>query len=166
LVVLSACDTGLTELRSYDETVGMPAVFMSLGAGGVLATLWPIDDRATALLISRFYELHLGPSQLSPPAALRRAVSWLRKGTNGEFIAYLDKAVRRGHLQGSLAETLQNSLRRSAVSDARNAHVQMLAQRSQGSSTTTVSAASSQTQLRDRPFSHPYYWGAFTYTGF
>ena len=78
LVVLSACETGLYDIRSSpDEFVGLPGTFIALGAAGVLGTLWPVSDAATALLIARFYELHLGEG-LSPPTALRRAQAWLR----------------------------------------------------------------------------------------
>lgn len=50
LVELTACETGLYDInRNPDEFVGLPATFMQLGAGGVLNTLWQVDDLATAL---------------------------------------------------------------------------------------------------------------------
>jgi CHAT domain-containing protein len=48
---------------------GRPAVCLS--------TLWPVADDSTALLMAKFYELHMGDG-LAPPAALRRAQVWLR----------------------------------------------------------------------------------------
>jgi CHAT domain-containing protein len=82
LVVLSACETGLYDIdRNPDEFIGLPGTFTALGAAGVLGTLWPVSDAATALLMAKFYELHMG-SKLAPPAALRQAQSWLRQATN------------------------------------------------------------------------------------
>jgi CHAT domain-containing protein len=61
LVVLSACETGLYDIaRNPDEFIGLPGTFTALGAAGVLGTLWPVNDTATALLIAKFYELHMG----------------------------------------------------------------------------------------------------------
>jgi CHAT domain-containing protein len=78
LVVLSACETGLYDIsRNPDEFVGLPGTFTALGAAGVLGTLWPVSDAATALLIAKFYDLHMD-GRLPPPTALRRAQAWLR----------------------------------------------------------------------------------------
>ena len=59
--MLSACETGLYDInRNPDEFIGLPGTFTALGAAGVLGTLWPVSDAATALLIAKFYELHMG----------------------------------------------------------------------------------------------------------
>ena len=69
LVVLSACETGLYDLwRNPDQFIGLPGTFTALGAAGVLGTLWPVSDAATALLIARFYEQYWN-ANLTPPAA-------------------------------------------------------------------------------------------------
>ena len=44
----------------------------ALGAAGVLGTLWPVSDAATALLMAKFYDLHL-EAGLDPPTALNQA---------------------------------------------------------------------------------------------
>ena len=80
LVVLSACETGLYDIRrNPGGFVGLPGTFTALGAVGVLGTLWPVSDAATALLIAKFYELHMG-QRLAPPTALRRAQLWATPG--------------------------------------------------------------------------------------
>src|SRR5262249_3892825 len=57
LVVLSACQTGQVDtMRVSDEMLGMPLAFLQAGACAVVSTLWPVDDRVTAMLIGRFYE--------------------------------------------------------------------------------------------------------------
>jgi CHAT domain-containing protein/Tfp pilus assembly protein PilF len=60
LVVLSACQTGLgsgalADVPAGDEWVGLTRAFLHAGAGHVVATLWPVDDWATAALLERFY---------------------------------------------------------------------------------------------------------------
>ena len=54
-VVLSACETGLAELGSGDEMVGLVRAFLVAGAARVLASLWPVDDAVTAHFMASFY---------------------------------------------------------------------------------------------------------------
>lgn len=86
LVVLSACETAMSRISSTpDEFLGFPAAFLHSGAGTVLATLWPVDDAATALLTGHFYRELASGSQ--PPAfALRSAQNWLRNVTAQELM--------------------------------------------------------------------------------
>ena len=98
LVVLSACETGLYETnRNPEEFVGLPATFMELGAAGVLGALWQVDDKATAFLMAKFYDLHMGQG-LSPPAALKAAQAWLRTATRADLMAYAEAAAQQGKL--------------------------------------------------------------------
>jgi len=78
LAVLSACQTALTDFASLpDEVIGLPAGFFEAGVRAVIATLWAVDDEATAQVMIRFYELMLREGQ--PPAeALGNAQRWLR----------------------------------------------------------------------------------------
>ena len=75
LVVLSACQTGLgsgrlVDVPPGDDWVGLVQAFQSAGARNVLATLWPVDDRATARLMKRFYvALRAGESESGALAA-------------------------------------------------------------------------------------------------
>jgi len=73
LVVLSACQTALGKEIRGEGIVGLTRGFMYAGVPRVVASLWKVDDRATAELMRRFYEGMLGPRQLPPAAALRAA---------------------------------------------------------------------------------------------
>jgi len=74
LVVLSACESGITSLQTPDEFIGFPVAFLLAGAPGVMASLWRVDDASTAFLISRFYAYLLSAgAPASPAQALRRA---------------------------------------------------------------------------------------------
>jgi CHAT domain-containing protein len=72
LVVLSACQTALGKEIRGEGLAGLTRAFMYAGAVRVVASLWSIDDEATAELMSRFYQGLLGRG-LTPAAALREA---------------------------------------------------------------------------------------------
>ena len=71
LVVLSACQTHLGDLSAGDELVGLTRAFFYAGTPTVVASLWTVDDQATALLMERFYT-HLRAG-MGKAAALRHA---------------------------------------------------------------------------------------------
>lgn len=71
LTVLSACQTALGKDISGEGFVGISHAFMSAGSKSVLASLWKVDDRATAVLMHKFYESMLQEGM--PPAAALRA---------------------------------------------------------------------------------------------
>ena len=72
LVVLSACQTGLGKEVKGEGLVGMTRGFMYAGAARVAASLWQVNDAATAELMKRFYRGML-QEKLRPAAALRAA---------------------------------------------------------------------------------------------
>jgi CHAT domain-containing protein len=79
LVVLSACQTGLgsgvlADVPAGDDWVGLVGGFLYAGAANVLATLWPVDDRATTGLMQQFYrELAAGRSEAEALANAQRS---------------------------------------------------------------------------------------------
>lgn len=55
LVVLSACETGMSRMAPGEERLGLVRGFMQAGARAVMATLWAVDDASTAALMADFY---------------------------------------------------------------------------------------------------------------
>jgi CHAT domain-containing protein len=80
LVVLSACNSGLGKQVRGEGLIGLTRGFMYAGASGVVASLWKVDDEATAELMKRFYR-GMFQDDLSPAAALRQAqiAMWQQK---------------------------------------------------------------------------------------
>jgi CHAT domain-containing protein/tetratricopeptide (TPR) repeat protein len=72
LVVLSACNTALGKEIRGEGLIGIVRGFMYAGAARVVASLWKVDDEATAELMKRFYQQMLQRG-LKPAAALRAA---------------------------------------------------------------------------------------------
>jgi CHAT domain-containing protein len=72
VVVLSACNTALGRLVRGEGLVGIVRGFMYAGAERVVASLWKVDDEATAELMRLFY-LEMFEHRRSPAAALRQA---------------------------------------------------------------------------------------------
>lgn len=72
LTVLSACQTALGKDIRGEGLVGLNHAFISAGSKSVVSSLWKVDDRATAVLMSEFYDAMFNQG-LSPAAALRAA---------------------------------------------------------------------------------------------
>jgi len=70
LTVLSACQTALGKDIKGEGFVGLTQSFMSAGSKSVVASLWEVDDRATAILMADFYKSMLQQG-MTPAAALR-----------------------------------------------------------------------------------------------
>jgi CHAT domain-containing protein len=76
LVTLSACETGLGKIANGDDVVGLTRGFLYAGSRSIVASLWKVDDEATAYLMTRFYGALKGTSKRE---ALRLAQIETRK---------------------------------------------------------------------------------------
>lgn len=76
MVVLSACQTGVGEIRE-DGVFGIQRGFKKAGVRSLMMSLWNVDDKATVKMMSLFYQyLMEGHSKLD---ALKKAQEKMRK---------------------------------------------------------------------------------------
>ncbi|WP_410608300.1 CHAT domain-containing protein [Amycolatopsis sp. lyj-109] len=76
LVVMSACHTGEGNVLRGDELLGLSRALFAAGARSAVVTLWAVDDRSAALLMTEFHRrLRAGDTE---PQALRAASNYLR----------------------------------------------------------------------------------------
>jgi CHAT domain-containing protein/Tfp pilus assembly protein PilF len=78
LVVLSACQTALGKDVRGEGLIGLTRGFMYAGARRVMASLWKVDDAATAEFMKRFYQKIL-QKNLSPADALRQTQNEMKQ---------------------------------------------------------------------------------------
>lgn len=76
LVTLSACETGLSKIANGDDLVGLTRGFLYAGCNSIVASLWKVDDLATATLMVDFYS---GLNRMNKQQALRTAQLMTKK---------------------------------------------------------------------------------------
>jgi len=82
LVTLSACETGLGKIVNGDDIVGLTRGFLYAGSSSIVASLWKVDDLATADLMTRFYT---NMKTLDKREALRQAQLEMKKKYDHPF---------------------------------------------------------------------------------
>jgi CHAT domain-containing protein len=78
LLVLSACDTATGDDRA---ALGLAGLAVKSGARSTIATLWPVKDKAAALMMTEFYK-NLQKPQVNKAEALRQAQLHLLQKTD------------------------------------------------------------------------------------
>lgn len=76
LVTLSACNSNVGPLARGEGVLGLGRAFRAAGAGGVVASLWSLNDRATADITARFYA-DLAAGQTKPRALHNAQLAYL-----------------------------------------------------------------------------------------
>ena len=72
LVVLSACNTAAAKDTDSEILSGLAQAFLYAGAENLILSHWPVEDRSTAILMSKFYDLWLNKGN-APADALKLA---------------------------------------------------------------------------------------------
>jgi CHAT domain-containing protein len=157
LVTLSACETALGRAAGGEGFVGFTQALLMSGARSVCLSLWKVDDRATALLMQRFYANLLGRRPgLSAPMpkaeALQEAKAWLRGLRRPEILAAaVEVSSGTGRGKGTKARQASDHDQADAAASIRGERRRL----------------SDRPQFvdNDRPYTAPYYWAAFVLAG-
>ncbi len=141
LVTLSACETALGKESGGEGFVGFTQALLMSGARSVCLSLWRVDDKATSLLMTRFYQNMLGKragllKPMPKAEALQDAKQWLRTLTVDQVDCEL-AALERGEVR---------PLTREKGAPARR-------------------EAPTPTSTSTKPYAHPYFWAAFVLVG-
>jgi CHAT domain-containing protein/tetratricopeptide (TPR) repeat protein len=145
VVVLSACETGLFDYSRYpDEFVGLNSGLLMAGTPAVVSTLWAVEDRSTALLMSKFYTRLLAGESIS--SAVNQAQRWLCGLTFSELRTWV--LERRSIYAADAAQHPELE----PISKAVNEWAAQL-------------TAMQTVDPKARPYEHPYYWAAFMALG-
>lgn len=80
LVVLSACETGLGEIRGSEGVYGLQRAFKSAGAKTLVMSLWQVPDYQTQELMALFYQKLIYQKQTAHQALLNAQREMRQKG--------------------------------------------------------------------------------------
>ena len=84
LVTLSACETGVGEVKSGEGVYGLRRAFQHAGARAVLMSLWKVPDKETCDLMVKFYDNWLSGGH-TKKEALRRATLEVMKDCREKY---------------------------------------------------------------------------------
>ncbi len=73
LTVLSACETGLGQVKKGEGLIGLTRALLYAGSKNLLVSLWKVADQSTANLMFDFYKQHLKAGPKGFATALRDA---------------------------------------------------------------------------------------------
>jgi CHAT domain-containing protein len=96
LVTLSACESGINDLRPGDELIGLTRSLIYAGTPSVIVSLWAVEDLSTSLVMQYFYQELRKPvkndenRKVMKVEALQRAQQYVRNLTAQEVIDYCD----------------------------------------------------------------------------
>ncbi len=162
LVILSACNTALGNVKIGEGVIGLRRSFIFAGAETLVMSLWKVADIPTAILMERFYH-HVFENKLGRTECLEAAQAYLRYLTVGQMRSPLTQAPKNIYSAdspqiwgvGGARGTGSNWLTEEAIRKVGSASYQ---------------SGNLLKQLKDkpdkfRPFKSPYYWAAFVCIG-
>ncbi|MEM8504813.1 MAG: CHAT domain-containing tetratricopeptide repeat protein [Cyanobacteria bacterium P01_D01_bin.1] len=142
LITLSACETAVTGLQTIEsDYVGLVSAFLTAGAKNIISTLWTVESESNAWLMVRFYQHYVSGDD--PAIALKKAQTWLCTLTYADLLQWLNE------LRGQLSES-DNPGAYDALTDRIG----------------DIQSDPSKINSDQLPYADPYYWAAFTITGY
>jgi|JFJP01.1.fsa_nt_gi Uncharacterized protein conserved in bacteria len=169
-VFLSCCETGLSQPEITEDILTFSTAFLCMGAKSVISTLWSVNDLATALFSLFYYQYrHQKYNRLE---SIKKAQFELRTLT-GETLATIYKPQLINFLKQKQEEN--NKLRKESKRqrDIYPQNSQLYEQSDQeykkydqiGNKIYQAKKDLDSFCRESQPFSHPFYWAAFTCSG-
>jgi len=150
LLTLSACNTAAQRPGANGREIdGFAELAQRLGAGSVMATLWPVADNSTPWLMREFYQTRQKGNGLSKAEAFRRAQLALLNGT-----AQTRPLPEEQKRAASVVKIVIEPDGKGSSQDTRGAVVRV-----------SEKLAPTFKQDDKKPFAHPYYWAPFILIG-
>jgi len=100
LVIMGACESGVSQVRRGNELMGFVRAFIQAGARAVIATQWEVSEISTRILMEKFFEEVQSEQDIG--TALHNAQCYLRSLSKQEVIQQL-----MDFCQGELDEAAQ-----------------------------------------------------------
>jgi CHAT domain-containing protein/tetratricopeptide (TPR) repeat protein len=188
LVTLSACESGVSDLRPGDELIGLTRALLHAGAPSVLVSLWSVSDLSTSFLMREFYR-RVREAPPGAPARLAQALAeaqlYLMSLTAEQAVALCDERLAAAtEPVGRLTAELERAGVQIMAGDLLAA---IACYRSAAQSLREMPGPLARSLLREvleklpllelkatgagsidysrRPFAHPYFWAPFILVG-
>ncbi|MCW6004794.1 CHAT domain-containing protein [Micromonospora sp. CPCC 205371] len=177
LVMLSACESGLTGRLPGNELLGLTRALLYAGASSAVVTLWSVDELSTSVLTAAFYgRLAAG---YGVAAALREAQRALRRTTLADLLDYcttgragpdhtgtlLDLDVAAIHLAAGDPAAALAGYQRVAAAQPTGSPWYAAAVRGSAAARLAASGPHRTPDYSARPYRHPYFWAPFYLMG-
>lgn len=94
VVMANGCETGMEDPEAkHEEHLAFPSALLARGAMCVVSTLWAVDELASAILMTQFFEMVCQGS--TPWKSLQYASQRLRTCSKADAVAWLDSHIDR-----------------------------------------------------------------------
>lgn len=138
LVVLSACDTALGEIKGGDDVIGLSRGLFAAGAKSSIVSLWQIEDLSTSLMMIDFFKnISLDNSFSKNLNHAQKIIKNLKKKEAKELFENL----------GNTLENIKIANKLKVVESVRGSSLRKSIQKEKSN------------------YDHPYYWASFQYLG-
>jgi len=113
LVVLGACEAARTRRSLSDEPIGFPGMLVQTGVRAVLAPLWKVDDFATLLFLTHFFDTV--KAGIHPASAAQQTALWLKRLEASAALELADEMIEQaktkaGGKDGAIPEPITKRL--------------------------------------------------------
>lgn len=184
LVTLSACESGVSEIRPGDELFGLMRSLIYAGTPSVVMSLWPVDQISSGIFMQTFYQALKQPDT-TKVEALQAAQLALKKMTAQEALDYcqdtinlLQNAGEDAAIHALMEDTADLHYQAGNYTEAANIYASLLDQidpEADADRFWTLDVALTRSEMLTDPpqkpdyarqiYDHPFHWAPFILVG-